>query len=195
MLSNQQTNYFLKPSNNIQLITLVGMMGAGKSKFGHIVAKRLNFKFYDSDNLIEKHLNISIKELFLLHGEPYFRKIEKEKIRTLVNTAIESEEKAIISLGGGAFDDRYTRDLLLKKTKVIWLNVPTETLIKRVGDGTKRPMIKGNIKQSISEILNKRVKYYSLSHHHLNTYDLSQELITERIIEIVSSKNQQKVYK
>ena len=189
MLTNQQTDYFRKTSNKIPLITLVGMMGAGKSKFGYTVAKILDFNFYDSDDLIEKHLNTSIKELFQSHGEDYFRKIEKEKIKIIVNNAIETGEKAIFSLGGGAFDNQHTRDLLLKKTRVIWLNVPIETLIKRVGEGTKRPMIKGNIKKSISEILNKRVKYYSHSHHHINTYNLSQELITKRIIEIITLKN------
>ena len=189
MLINQKKECFYKPSNYIQLITLVGMMGAGKSKFGYMVAKSLNFNFYDSDNLIEKQFNTSIKELFQSHGETYFRKIEKEKIKTIIYNAIESGEKAIFSLGGGAFDNQHTRDLLLKKTRVIWLNVPIETLIKRVGEGVKRPMIRGNVEKSISEILNKRVKYYSLSHHNLNTYNLSQELITKKIIEIRASKN------
>ena len=83
MLTNQQTDYFRKTSNKVELITLVGMMGAGKSKFGYTVAKILNFRFYDSDNLIEKQLNTSIRELFQSHGESYFRKIEKEKIGIL----------------------------------------------------------------------------------------------------------------
>ena len=189
MLTNEQMNYFCKPSKDIELITLVGMMGAGKSKFGCMVAKSLNFNFYDSDNLIEKQFNTSIKELFQLHGEPYFRNIEKQKIKIVINRAIKLGEKAIISIGGGAFDNQYTRDFLLKKTKVIWLNVPVENLIKRVGNGTKRPLIKGNVKDSINEILNKRVKYYSLSHHKLNTYNLSPELIKKRIVEIISSEN------
>ena len=115
MLTTREIDYFRKPSDDIQLITLVGMMGAGKSKFGNTVAKILNFNFYDSDNLIEKHFNTSIKELFQSHGESYFRKIEKEKIKTIINNAIESGEKAIFSLGGGAFDNQHTRDLLLKK--------------------------------------------------------------------------------
>ena len=189
MFTSQQIDYFRKPSNDIQLITLVGMMGAGKSKFGYMVAKVVDFNFYDSDNLIEKQFNTTIKKLFQSHGEPFFRKVEKEKIKSLVTKPIETGEKAIISIGGGAFDNKITRNLLLKKTKVIWLNVPIETLIKRVGDGTKRPMIRGNVKKSVNEILNKRVKYYTLSHHQLNTYNLSQELITKRIIEIISSEN------
>ncbi|MDC0093039.1 shikimate kinase [Alphaproteobacteria bacterium] len=189
MVTDQKIDFFCKPFNNAQLITLVGMMGAGKSKFGYTVAKSLNFNFYDSDNLIEKQFNNSIKNIFESHGEPYFRKIEKEKIKKVVNTAIQSSENAIISLGGGAFDNQYTRNLLLEKTRVIWLNVPMKILIKRVGDGVKRPMIRGNIKKSISEILNKREKYYSLSHHQVNTNNLSQEQITTKIIEFVSTES------
>ena len=186
MLTSQKIDCFHKPSNDIQLITLIGMMGAGKSKFGHMVAKNIDFNFYDSDKLIENQFGTSIKKLFQSHGEPFFRKIEKEKIEIVVNNAIEKGEKAIISLGGGAFDNQDTRNLLLKKTRVIWLNVPAETLIKRVGDAEKRPMIKGNIERSINEILNKRVKYYYLSHYQLNTYNLSQEEITKKIIKIIS---------
>ena len=189
MLTTWEIDYFRKPSDDIQLITLVGMMGAGKSKIGYMVAKSLQLNFYDSDSLIEKQLNASIKEIFQFHGEPYFRKFEKEQIIKTVNKALQSGEKAIISLGGGAFDNQDTRNLLLEKTKVIWLNVPIENLIKRVGDGKKRPMLKGNIKESISSILNRRIKYYSLSHYELKTYSLSQEKIIKKIVEIISPEN------
>ena len=189
MLTTWEIDYFRKPSDDIQLITLVGMMGAGKSKIGYMVAKSLQLNFYDSDSLIEKQLNASIKEIFQFHGEPYFRKFEKEQIIKTVNKALQSGEKAIISLGGGAFDNQDTRNLLLEKTKVIWLNVPIEILIKRVGDGKKRPMLKGNIKESISSILNRRIKYYSLSHYELKTYSLSQEKIIKKIVEIISPEN------
>ena len=189
MLTTWEIDYFRKPSDDIQLITLVGMMGAGKSKIGYMVAKSLQLNFYDSDSLIEKQLNASIKEIFQFHGEPYFRKFEKEQIIKTVNKALQSGEKAIISLGGGAFDNQDTRNLLLEKTKVIWLNVPIENLIKRVGDGKKRPMLKGNIKESISSILNRRIKYYSLSHYELKTYSLSQEKIIKKIVEIISLEN------
>jgi shikimate kinase len=189
MSNTLKKDFFPKTSDQIQLTTLIGMMGAGKSKFGYMVANNLNLMFYDSDNLIENQFKSSIKDIFQLYGEPYFRKIEKEQIKAVINRTLQSGEKAIISLGGGAFDNQDTRNLLLKKTKVIWLNVPIETLIKRVGNGTKRPMIKGNIKNSISEILNKREKYYSLSHHQLDTYNLTQEQIINKIIKIISPQN------
>jgi len=144
MLTRQETNYLGKEPDHAQLTTIIGMMGAGKSKLGYIVSKSLNVNFYDIDDLIEKDLNTSIKELFKSHGEAYFRRVEEAKIKIVINNAISRNEKAIVSIGGGAFDNQHSRELLLKNTKVIWLNVPTDILIKRIGDGSKRPMIKGN---------------------------------------------------
>ena len=189
MFISQETNYLGKEPDHAQLTTIIGMMGAGKSKLGYIVSKSLNVNFYDIDDLIEKELNTSIKELFKSHGEAYFRRVEEAKIEIVIKNAVKKNEKAIISIGGGAFDNQYSRELLLKNTKVIWLNVPTDILIKRIGDGSKRPMIKGNVEKSITEILSKRVKYYSLSHHQLNAYNLTQKQITEKIIQFISPEN------
>ena len=189
MLTRQETNYLGKKPEHAQLTTIIGMMGAGKSKLGYIVSKSLDINFYDIDDLIEKELNTSIKELFKSHGEAYFRRVEEAKIEIVINNAISKNEKAIVSIGGGAFDSQHSRELLLKNTKVIWLNVPTDILIKRIGDGSKRPMIKGNIEKSITEILSKRVKYYSLSHHQLNAYNLTQKQITEKMIQFISPEN------
>ena len=189
MLTRQETNYLGKEPDHAQLTTIIGMMGAGKSKLGYIVSKSLNVNFYDIDDLIEKDLNTSIKELFKSHGEAYFRRVEEAKIKIVINNAISRNEKAIVSIGGGAFDNQHSRELLLKNTKVIWLNVPTDILIKRIGDGSKRPMIKGNIEKSITEILSKRVKYYSLSHHQLNAYNLTQKQITKKMIQFISPES------
>ena len=189
MLTRQETNYLGKEPDHAQLTTIIGMMGAGKSKLGYIVSKSLNVNFYDIDDLIEKDLNTSIKELFKSHGEAYFRRVEEAKIKIVINNAISRNEKAIVSIGGGAFDNQHSRELLLKNTKVIWLNVPTDILIKRIGDGSRRPMIKGNVEKSITEILSKRVKYYSLSHHQLNAYNLTQEQITKKMIQFISPQN------
>ena len=189
MLTRQETNYLGKEPDHAQLTTIIGMMGAGKSKLGYIVSKSLNVNFYDIDDLIEKDLNTSIKELFKSHGEAYFRRVEEAKIKIVINNAISRNEKAIFSIGGGAFDNQHSRELLLKNTKVIWLNVPTDILIKRIGDGSKRPMIKGNVEKSITEILSKRVKYYSLSHHQLNAYNLTQKQIIKKMIQFISPEN------
>ena len=74
-------------------ITLIGMMGTGKSKFGRLVAKNLNFNFYDVDTLIEKKFKTSIKDLFMKYGEPFFRNIEAKTIKKLIANIRKKNEK------------------------------------------------------------------------------------------------------
>ena len=169
-------------------VTLIGMMGTGKSKFGRQIANILKFNFYDVDHMVEKEFNMTIKELFQKHGEIFFRKIEKKTICNLILKINKNNEKVIISLGGGGFDNSETRQLLLNNTFVIWLNTPLNILVQRVGDGSKRPMIKGNTRDSIEKLLKKREKFYHLCHYQFNTNKLSQNQITEKIINLISCK-------
>ena len=175
--------------NNSKIISFIGMMGTGKSKFGRLIAKSYNFNFYDIDLLIEKKFGNTIIALFKEYGEKFFRTEEENIIKKLIFTISQSNKNSVISLGGGGFDNENTRTLLLKKSHVIWLNTPVETLVNRVGNGSKRPMIKGDVKKSISELLKKRIKYYSLCHDQLNTNNLSQNQIIDKISEIISNQN------
>ena len=185
MFSKQKIDFQTKSKDDNKLITLIGMMGTGKSKIGYLLGRKLNINFYDTDKLIEKQYNTSIKTLFQLNGEKYFRKVEKEKIKQIVDKSLELEDRAVISIGGGAFIDSETRELLLRTTKVVWLNTPVSVLVNRIGDGYKRPMIKGDVKISINDILEKRIEYYSLCHHQLDTNNLNQEQIINKIIDIM----------
>ena len=170
-------------------VTLIGMMGTGKSKFGRQIASILKFNFYDVDHMVEKEFNMTIKELFQKHGEIFFRKIEKETICKLILKINKNKEKVIISLGGGGFDNKETRKLLLNNTNVIWLNTPVNVLVQRVGDGSKRPMIKGKTRDSLLRLLKKRTKYYSLCHNQINTDKLDQNQIIEKLINLISYQN------
>ena len=182
MLNFEEINPYYKK------ITLIGMMGTGKSKFGRQIANILKYNFYDIDHMIEKELKITIKQLFQKHGEVFFRKIEKKTIRDLILNINKNKEKVIISLGGGGFDNKEIRDLLLSNTNVIWLNTPVDVLVQRVGDGSKRPMIKGKTRDSILQLLKIRTKYYSLCHNQINTDKLNQNQITEKLINLISNQ-------
>ena len=170
-------------------VTFIGMMGTGKSKFGRQIASVLKYNFYDLDHMIEKEFKMTIKELFQKHGEVFFRTIEKKAICNLILKINKSKEKVIISLGGGGFDDKETRKLLLHNTYVIWLNTSVDILVQRVGDGSKRPMIKGNTRDSIVQLLKKRTKYYSLCHNQIVTDKLTQKQVTKRLINLISHRN------
>ena len=147
-------------SNNFNLITLIGMMGSGKTSCGSILAEKLGVIFIDIDSIIELEEKLEINQIFDQFGERYFRSIEEKLTLLKVNECLKQNIKAIISLGGGGFESKKTREFLLNNSKVIWLNTDIKILSKRVGNAFNRPMIKGNIETSIKMLLNKRIKNY-----------------------------------
>ena len=175
-----------KISDSIKLITLIGMMGSGKTSCGSVLANKLGVNFIDIDKIIESESNLKISEIFNKYGEKYFRTLEEKVIYSKINEYLKENLKAIISLGGGGFESKRTRKFLLNNTKVIWLNADIKVLNKRVGNALNRPMIKGNIKTNIEKLLNKRIKNYQKSHIKINTDNLSINNLCDKIIKGIS---------
>tara|TARA_Y100000022_G_scaffold96719_1_gene83306 strand:- start:55 stop:591 length:537 start_codon:yes stop_codon:yes gene_type:complete len=173
-------------SNNIKLITLIGMMGSGKTSCGSLLADKLGINFIDIDKIIESESNLKISEIFNKYGEKYFRTLEESVIYSKINKYLKENLRAIISLGGGGFESKTTRKLLLNNTTVIWLNADIKVLSKRVGSALNRPMIKGNVETNIEMLLNKRIKNYQKSHIKINTDNLSINNLCDKIIKGVS---------
>ena len=173
-------------NNNVKLITLVGMMGSGKTSCGSVLAKKLGISFLDIDSIIELEENLKISEIFKKFGEEYFRLIEEKVIFLKVNEYLEQNIKAVISLGGGGFESKKTREFLLNNSKVIWLNTDIKVLNKRVGKASNRPMIKGNIETNIEMLLNKRIKNYKKAHLKINTDNLSINDLCDKIIKRIA---------
>ena len=169
-------------SINIDIITLVGMMGSGKTNCGKILAKKLNFMFFDIDNIIETEENLLINEIFETYGEKYFRSIEEKTIFESVDKCLKQNIRAIISLGGGGFESKKTRNFLLKNSRVIWLDASVDVLIDRVGKAKNRPMIQGEINNTIKKLLDERIKNYQQSHLKINTNHSSFDAICDKII-------------
>ena len=78
-------------------IVLVGLMGAGKSSVGKLLAQKLNLSFVDTDEFIEKQENIKISDIFSKYGEQYFRDLENKVISDLA-----TKTSLVISTGGGS---------------------------------------------------------------------------------------------
>ena len=173
-------------NNNFKIITLIGMMGSGKTSCGNELAKKLSISFVDIDSIIELEENLKISEIFKKFGEEYFRGKEEKVIFSKVNEYLRKNIQAIISLGGGGFESKKTRKFLLNNTKVIWLNTDIKILSKRVGNAFNRPMIKGNIETNIQMLLNKRIKNYQKSHIKINTDNLSINDLCDKIIKGIS---------
>ena len=160
-------------------LVFLGMMGSGKSSIGSLVAKKLNLNFVDIDKEIEKNLNITIKKIFEVKGENYFRKIEEQT--TLKKLKLSS---TVISLGGGAFTNNNIRKEILKNHLSFWLNWDDKTLLNRIKNSKKRPLAYNLTKSELIDLMNKRSLIYSKALHEIKCGNLSKSEIVEKILNI-----------
>ena len=159
-------------------LVLLGMMAAGKTTLGKIVAKKQELKFIDIDANIEKKNSMTIKEIFNKKGEKFFRtEEEKEVLKSL------QKNNCVIALGGGAFMNKTLRDNILKNTISIWLNVDIKTLNKRIKWNQKRPLLKEeNNQKKLTELYVERKDIYKLANHKIACDKLSKQNIVAKII-------------
>ena len=160
-------------------LVLVGMMGSGKSTIGYLLSKKLKLKFLDIDNLIEKEMNMTIKEIFQEKGEKYFRNLEEKITIKYLNL-----KNSVISLGGGAFNNQIIRNEVIKNNFSFWLNCSNSVLISRIKKNTKRPIANKLNIIKFEELMNKRSKIYSKADFKINCNKLSKNEIITKIIEI-----------
>jgi len=118
-------------------IAFIGMMGAGKTAVGKVVALKLGVPFLDADNEIEKAANMSIQEIFVRDGEEFFREREAKVILRLMKGS-----PTILSTGGGAFIQEANRQAIKLLGVSLWLDVELDLLWSRVRNKDTRPLLK-----------------------------------------------------
>ena len=160
-------------------LVLLGMMGVGKTAVGKLLAKKLNFQFFDIDQIIENESKLKIKEIFEQKGEKYFR--EKEEIISLNYI---KKNNCVISLGGGAFINKNIRQKVMEKSKSFWLTTSTLILKSRLKLNNKRPLINNIGIDNIDNLINERNKFYSLANHKIDCEKLTLNEISNIIIKI-----------
>jgi shikimate kinase len=119
-------------------VTLVGLMGAGKTTVGRRLAARLRLPFVDADAEIETASGMTIAEIFEKFGEAHFRDGERRVIARLIDGV-----PKVIATGGGAFIQPDTRALILARTLAVWLDADIATLVERVRRRNTRPLLAG----------------------------------------------------
>lgn len=140
-------------------VALVGLMGAGKSTVGRRLANKLGRPFVDSDDEIEKAAGLSVSDIFALHGEEEFRRVERKVLQRLLDGPPQ-----VLATGGGAYLNDVTRDLLRKHAITIWLNADLETLWKRVSRRNHRPLLRRpDAKEVLSNLFDERRPIYELA--------------------------------
>lgn len=158
------------------------MMGSGKTTIGAELAKELpEYKYIDIDEEIEKSTQKKISDIFLQHGEPFFRMLETEKIKHFCKN-----DSQIISAGGGAFENEENRKLMLQSGKVIYLKATPEEIFNRIKTQTHRPLLKKNFSvEKISSIIKLRKKNYEKAHITIDTTNKTPYNIVQEILEFL----------
>ena len=160
-------------------IILIGMMAAGKSAIGRLLAKSLDRNFYDIDQNIEDRYHMKIYEIFEKYGEEKFRDIEHEEIKK-----IDLKSNNIISTGGGAFTFKRNYSILNKIGLTIWLNTNKNTIIERLKKNiNNRPLLKDvEIETYISSLLLKRIPLYSKANLTITSKNYSKIEMKKKVL-------------
>jgi shikimate kinase len=163
-------------------LVLVGLMGAGKSAIGKIVAHELNIPFVDSDHEIERVSRMTISELFAAYGEPEFRKLESRVIRRLLRTG-----PRVLSTGGGAFMTAETRDAIRNNGLSLWLDADLDTLWERVSKRDTRPLLRTeNPKKTLEDLMIARYPTYAEAHLKVKSRDVKKEQVADEVIAAIA---------
>lgn len=136
-------------------IALIGLSGAGKSTIGPLLAQRLGVPHHDVDRVIEQRQGRTIRQIFDLHGEPYFRALERDLTVELLGSP------GVVSLGGGA---PMTADVAaaLATHPVVWLQVEPASAARRVKADDSRPLLCGSdAEDQLDRMLNERGPTYA----------------------------------
>ncbi|HEY0590228.1 MAG TPA: shikimate kinase [Thermoanaerobaculia bacterium] len=138
-------------------IYMIGFMGAGKTTVGRELAERLGVPFFDLDGLVESAEGLPIKEIFAERGEPYFRKRERDLLRTT-----KWVERGVIATGGGTFTFEENIQFIKAEGLSIFLSAPFQLLRGRIGEkAAERPMFRDD--RATHELYQQRLKFYRLA--------------------------------
>lgn len=166
-------------------LVLVGLMGAGKSAIGRLVAGAMGIPFVDSDQEIERVSRMNIPDLFAAYGEAEFRALERRVIRRLLKGA-----PRVISTGGGAFINEATRKAIKAGSLSLWLSADLEILWERVLKRDNRPLLKTeNPKKTLADLMEQRYPVYAHADLTVMSRDAKKEIIVEEVLaEIIKTR-------
>jgi shikimate kinase len=169
----------LHPEKNI---ALTGFMAVGKSAVGRQLARALKRRFVDLDRVVEKSAGSKVEQIFKQHGESAFRALEQAALVKVL-----SQERQVIATGGGAVLNDENLKLLRENALVICLTASADTVMKRAGNGSKRPLLAGpDRRQRIEALLKDREERYKAAHWSVDTSNLTVDQVVEKILELLN---------
>jgi XRE family aerobic/anaerobic benzoate catabolism transcriptional regulator len=152
-----------------RIVALLGVRGAGKSTVGAALASRYRVPFVEVDHAIERAAGLELPQIFEMHGEAYYRRLEREVLHRL----LAAPGAAVLATGGSIVNDAENYALLRQRSRTIWLRARAEDHWERVvHQGDARPM--GQNPHAFAELralLHARAALYAEAHHVIDTSD------------------------
>ena len=157
-------------------VYLVGFMGAGKTSVGRALARRLDWRFVDIDELVEQREHAPVADIFAKHGEPYFRGIE----RTVLADQLPIRH-AVVATGGGTFVDPQNRAVIKADGATVWLDAPIERVIARIPKDGRRPLASDRSKLEL--LFQSRRPSYEQANLRLDAGRPAVEALVDQLVE------------
>ena len=170
------------------MIYLAGMMGAGKSTVGKALARELEVRYIDLDQIIENTKSMSIREIFEQKGETYFREIESKLLREAAGFSA-----SVVALGGGALSRTENLDFVKETGRSIYLRASVDFLAANLQERSERPLIaeepsEKTLKATLENLLQKRRESYEACDFILDVHSaMSANDIANRIVELLKA--------
>ncbi len=150
------------------VVALVGLRGAGKSTLGRRLADRRKVPFHELDQLVESTAGLSLSEIFALHGEAFYRRVETTALERLLR---QSAGGSVIATGGGIVTNPDAFSLLQSGSRIVWLKADADDHWARVvRQGDRRPMARNpRAKAELKALLFAREPLYARAHQVVDT--------------------------
>ena len=177
-----------EPAGNgaLPVVALLGLRGAGKTAIGKRLAAKLRVPFVELDREIEQAAGLSLGEIFALHGEDYYRRVEREVLGRL----LAEPRPVVLAAGGGLVTSKETYALLRRRALSVWLRARPEDHWNRVvRQGDKRPMAEHpQAMAELRRLLSAREPLYAEAAHTVDTSKLGIAGATRAIEALVRGK-------
>lgn len=167
----------MSPKPKRQNIFLAGMMGVGKSSVGELVAARLDYRFLDTDAIIETVEGRTIVEIFAEDGEAYFRRLEADVLQQICES-----EMQVVATGGGMLIEARNLSLAESSGLVVLLTAAMPQLVNRLKGNDQRPLLTGGaLEEQLVRLQRLREGAMGEILHRVDTTDLTTSEVAETV--------------
>lgn len=175
----------------MRLLFLVGYAGSGKSSLGRRLARRLGYKFVDTDNLVEQQVGAPIADIFYYEGEEYFRRAERSALEGLADMT----ENVVVATGGGMPTWGDNMAWMNAHGMTVYISRTCEHILSRLTDygREKRPMFRGKSDEELLAFMRsqmaEREPFYAAANVYVMCDAMSDDAVVEYIVNKIDTNN------